>query len=716
MSAPDRPTPTFGSVHVPRTGRGAVSNPAGRFESSHSEAQDDGWGILEEPLPPVHTTVGIDASRSIIARNNSPDIPFTQSINPYRGCEHGCVYCLSGDTLILMADGATRPLAEIRVGDWIYGTVRQGSYRRYVKTQVRAHWSVIKPAYRITLQDGTELVAGGDHRFLTERGWKFVTGTQCGSARRPHLTTGNKLMGTGAIASPPPKDEDYRKGYLCGLICGDGMLASYDYSNRRRGRDTQHHFRLALCDSEALRRAQEYLSYWRIETAEFAFSAATATRKPMQAIRTHARDQVEQIRELIRLPPSPSAGWQAGFLGGIFDAEGSYSGGILRISNTDKKIIQYVERALRSFNFKFVVESINRETTKPIDVVRLLGGLREHLRFFHSVDTVISRKRDIAGQAVKSGALLGVTRIESLSKSMRLYDMSTGTEDFIANGVVSHNCYARPAHAYLNLSPGLDFETKLFYKPDAIKLLKEELSAKNYQCSAIALGSNTDPYQPIERQYKVTRGILETLSACDHPATIVTKGAAIIERDIDLLASMAKRNLINVMISVTTLDKDLKRRLEPRAASPATRLAIIRKLAEAKVPVGVLVAPVIPVLTDHEVEHILEAVASAGAKTAGYVMLRLPYEVNPLFQEWLQTHEPLKAEHVMSRMRELRGGKEYDSRFGARQRGEGVFAELFKKRFEVACRKYGLNRDRESRLDTSKFKPPALQGQQMGLF
>jgi DNA repair photolyase len=367
--AADHPIPTRGSSNVPVVGRGAGFNVLGRFEATRTEAQDDGWGILDEPLPPLQTTVSVDASRSIIARNNSPDIPFTQSINPYRGCEHGCVYC-----------------------------------------------------------------------------------------------------------------------------------------------------------------------------------------------------------------------------------------------------------------------------------------------------------------------------------------------------------YARPAHAYLNLSPGLDFETKLFYKPDAVKLLKEELSAKNYQCSAIALGSNTDPYQPIERQYKVTRGILETLSACDHPATIVTKGAAIIERDIDLLASMAQRNLISVMISVTTLDKDLKRKLEPRAAAPAARLAIIRKLAEAKVPVGTLVAPVIPVLTDHEAEHILEAVAAAGAKSAGYVMLRLPYEVNPLFQEWLQTHEPLKAEHVMSRMRELRGGKDYDSTFGKRQKGEGAFAELFRQRFDLACRKYGLNRDRELRLDVSKFKPPALQGQQMGLF
>jgi DNA repair photolyase len=276
-------------------------------------------------------------------------------------------------------------------------------------------------------------------------------------------------------------------------------------------------------------------------------------------------------------------------------------------------------------------------------------------------------------------------------------------------------CYARPSHGYLNLSPGLDFETKLFYKPDAVKQLKEELAAKNYECSAIALGANTDPYQPIEREYGVTRKILETLSECNHPATIVTKGAAIIERDLDILGSMAKRNLVGVFVSVTTLDKELKRKLEPRAASPGSRLSIIKKLSDAGVPVGVLVAPVIPVLTDHEAEHILEAVAAAGAKSAGYVMLRLPYELNDLFQEWLRTHEPLKAEHVMSRIRELRGGKENDPRFGSRQKGEGVFAELFKQRFKLACRKLGLNTERRLSLDTSKFTPPALSGRQMSL-
>jgi DNA repair photolyase len=278
-------------------------------------------------------------------------------------------------------------------------------------------------------------------------------------------------------------------------------------------------------------------------------------------------------------------------------------------------------------------------------------------------------------------------------------------------------CYARPSHSFVNLSPGLDFETKLFYKADARALLEKELSAKGYQCSPIALGSNTDPYQPIEREYRVTRDILELLSDCDHPATIVTKGAALIGRDIELLASMAERRLVAVFISITTLDAKLKRTLEPRAASPAARLAAIRRLSEAGVPVGVMVAPVIPALTDHELERILEESASAGALSAGYIVLRLPLEVRDLFREWLELHEPLKASHVMSRIRALRGGRENDPNFGSRQRGTGVYSDLLRERFELAVRKLGLDRN-EARfeLETGRFRPPVPTSPQQSLF
>jgi DNA repair photolyase len=278
-------------------------------------------------------------------------------------------------------------------------------------------------------------------------------------------------------------------------------------------------------------------------------------------------------------------------------------------------------------------------------------------------------------------------------------------------------CYARPSHAFVNLSPGLDFETQLFYKRDARSLLEKELAAKNYHCSPIALGSNTDPYQPIEREYGVTRSILELLSECDHPATIVTKGAALIARDIDLLGSMAERRLVAVYISITTLDAKLKRTLEPRAASPKSRLATIERLAGAGVPVGVMVAPVIPALTDHELEAILGQAAQAGAESAGFVMLRLPHEVAGLFKEWLLTHEPLKATHVMSRIKAMRGGRENDPNFGSRQRGSGVYADLFRERFQLAARKLGLNQN-EGRfeLDSSRFKPPIGESAQQRLF
>jgi len=278
-------------------------------------------------------------------------------------------------------------------------------------------------------------------------------------------------------------------------------------------------------------------------------------------------------------------------------------------------------------------------------------------------------------------------------------------------------CYARPAHAYVDLSPGLDFETKLFYKDNAAVLLARELRARRYQCSPIALGSNTDPYQPIERNYAVTRSILELLSASGHPATIVTKGAVLIARDIDLLASMAERRLIAVFVSITTLDANLKRTLEPRAASPAARLRAVRQLSDAGVPVGVMVAPVIPALTDHETENILAAAAAAGALSANYVMLRLPHEVAPLFEEWLEQHQPLKARHVMSRVRALRDGRDYDARFGVRQRGTGEYAELFAQRFDIARRRYGLaGNDARFDLDTTQFVPPPEATPQRTLF
>ncbi len=269
-------------------------------------------------------------------------------------------------------------------------------------------------------------------------------------------------------------------------------------------------------------------------------------------------------------------------------------------------------------------------------------------------------------------------------------------------------CFARPSHAYLGFSPGLDFETKLFYKPDAPELLKSELAAKNYRPAPVALGINTDAYQPVERQLKLTRRILEVLHLTRHPVSIVTK-SALIERDLDLLIPMAKQGLIHVCISITTLNPELARRLEPRAAAPKRRLQTLATLAEAGIPVSVLIAPLIPMLNDYELELILQLSREVGALDAGYVFLRLPHELKDLFEEWLHIHEPLKANHIMNRVYDSRGGKAYDSNFGVRMRGTGQYAELLAQRFRLAMKKLafpGL-----PPFETGLFRPTAITGQ-----
>ncbi len=275
-------------------------------------------------------------------------------------------------------------------------------------------------------------------------------------------------------------------------------------------------------------------------------------------------------------------------------------------------------------------------------------------------------------------------------------------------------CFARPTHAYLGLSPGLDFESRIFSKPDAARLLERELRKPGYRCEVIALGANTDPYQPVERELGITRAVLEVLAEHRHPVSIVTKSSLVL-RDLDLLVPMARQGLANVFLSVTTLDPDLARRMEPRAAAPIRRVETLRSLAAAGVPVGVLASPMIPAINDAELERILEACAAAGARWANYILIRLPGEVKELFAEWLETHYPLRAGHVLGLLREMHGGQLYDPAFGERMRGTGPYAELLRKRFEVACRRLGLNEKRPA-LDATRFRIPLRKGDQPGLF
>ena len=274
-------------------------------------------------------------------------------------------------------------------------------------------------------------------------------------------------------------------------------------------------------------------------------------------------------------------------------------------------------------------------------------------------------------------------------------------------------CYARPTHAYLGLSPGQDFESRLFYKPEAAKLLEAELAKPSYRCQMIAMGTNTDPYQPTERRLEITRSIVKVLAAHDHPLSITTK-SALVTRDLDLLVPMAAKRLTGVGISITTLDAKLARTLEPRASTPAKRLEAIRALNEAGVPCMVMVAPCIPGLTDSEMEKILGAAAEAGAHEAAYITLRLPLEIKDLFEEWLTAHAPGRAKHVLSLVRDLRGGALYQSDYGTRMRGTGPYAEMLAKRFDIACRRLGLNRQRRT-LDTTLFKRPVRAGDQLSL-
>ncbi len=277
-------------------------------------------------------------------------------------------------------------------------------------------------------------------------------------------------------------------------------------------------------------------------------------------------------------------------------------------------------------------------------------------------------------------------------------------------------CYARPTHSYLNLSAGLDFETRLTAKTNAAEQLRIELAKPGYVCSAINLGANTDPYQPIEREYRLTRGILEVLSAHEHPLTIITKNA-LVERDLDLLAPMAAKNLVQVFISVTSMDNLLSSKMEPRASAPHRRIEAIRRLSEAGVPTGVFVAPIIPMINDRDLEAVLEAAHAAGATTASYTIVRLPHELKDLFREWLAVHFPDRANHVMSLVQQMRGGRDYVADFKTRMRGEGVFAELIRTRFKRATQKLGFKgRNEDVALDTTRFKPPRKPSPQGDLF
>jgi DNA repair photolyase len=566
-------------------------------------------------------------------------LPFNYTINTFRGCAHACTYCSSGETPVLLADGRAKPIADLKVGDRIYGTVREKKYRRYVTTEVLAHWQTCKEAYRVTLEDDTELVASGDHRFWTRRGkWKHVTGAEHGPLQRPHLTLNDQLAGIGRFADGPDTDAPmYRRGYLCGLIRGDGNLASYDYARPGRGTQRLHRFRLALADFEALRRAREYLADVDLHPEEFVFTAAAGTHREIRAIRIQTRRGFELITDAIAWPRGRSALWCKGFLAGIFDAEGSYSGA-LRISNCDPEIIDWTTWALRRLGFDYVIEPIRK--TNGLTCVRLRGGLRQAVWFFHTTNPAITRKRSIEGVALKSDAKLGVVSIEPVGKR-RLFDITTGTGDFIANGVVSHNCFARNTHTYLDLNAGRDFEREIIVKVNIPELVRAELSRPSWKRELVAIGTNTDPYQWAEGRYRLMPPILEALRDTRTPVSVLSKSPLPL-RDLDLYLELAEVADVSVNFSVPTLDEKIWRETEPHTPHPRKRLEAVAKFNEAGIPSGVLVAPLMPGINDSPelVEEIVSLAQEAGATFVNGIALHLRPGVKEVFMSWLSAARP----------------------------------------------------------------------------
>jgi DNA repair photolyase len=551
--------------------------------------------------------------RTKSAINRVPEIsrvPFEWTINPYRGCSHACTYCSYGATPVLMADGRTRKIEDLRVGDRIIGTVRDGHRRRYVKTEVLAHWMTIKPVWAVTLEDGTRLLTSGDHRFLTERGWRHVINSTRDEPDRPHLTPNNSLLGTGRFADTPKHCDDYKRGYLCGLIRGD-----------------------ALTDFEALRRAQRFLEDVDIAACGYAFSAAAGVHS------TASRACFEAISELVSWPRDPNKQWRKGFLAGILDAEGSCGAATpIRISSKDGTIIHWTQESLDRLGFDTVVEP---PRANGVQVVRIRGGLKERLRFLHSTDPAITRKHSIAGVALEPDALTRVVSIEPLGTELPLYDITTGTGDFIADGAVSHNCFARPTHEYLDFNAGRDFEREIIVKVNVPEVLRAELARPSWRGGHIAMGTNTDPYQWVEGRYKLMRGIWEAMRDFANPCSILTKSPLLL-RDKDLLVQVAERTQVSACLSVPTLDEKAWRATEPHTPHPRARLEAVAELNRLGIPTGILIAPLMPGINDspEQVRRIVELATEAGAVHIGGQTLFLRGSVKEIFFDWLREHRP----------------------------------------------------------------------------
>lgn len=562
-------------------------------------------------------------AKSIINRvPGASRVPFEWTINPYRGCSHACSYCLAPDTPVLMADGSTRPVGQLEVGDAVMGTTGAGRSRRYVATTVLDQWTTAKPAYRVTLADGTRLVSSGEHRFLTDRGWQHVSPARAGC---PALRVGDRLPGVGRFAEPPKESPDYQAGFLCGLVRGDAGRAR---------------------EGDAWVRADGYL------------------------------DEVP-LHEALRWPDLPTGAWYRGFLAGAFGSTGRCDRLAVVFTSRDETFLSRVTDALT--HLALPSRSVPRRPLGAAPAVETARDLWAALRFRH-LTGVLDAPLDASGVGVRGDGQLAVVDIEPLGLTLPLVDIATGTGDFVADGVVSHNCFARNTHTYLDLDAGRDFDTKVVVKVNAGELVRRELAAPRWRGAHIAMGTNVDVYQRAEGRYRLMPQILAALRDFANPFSILTKGTLIL-RDLDLLQQAAAVTRVGLSMSVGFIDEAVWRSVESGTPSPRRRLDAVRTLTDAGFSVGVLMAPILPGLTDTDesIEETVAAIAASGAASVSPLALHLRPGAREWYAAWLRTHHPALA----PRYREL---------FGAGSYVPQTYQHEIAAKVRMAARRHGLHR------------------------
>jgi DNA repair photolyase len=579
-------------------------------------------------------------------------VPFRWTVNPYRGCGHACVYCLDGATRVLLADGRTRPIADLRPGDAVMGTaVDAVGARRYVATEVLAHWSTCKPAHRVALADGATLVASGDHRLLTARGWRHVAPGWCRAGRRRRLRRGDVLLGPGVLPAGRVHTAKYRQGYLHGLVRADtaGRMQVHE------GRIDQV-FPSDRLELEALGRAHHLLA---TEAADRAHACAPHLvgagvgdgRVPADRAPGVGGVRADRSRALApggtAPPDGPDDDWSAGFLGGVADAVGVTTAGVLRLSIPDDNLLGSAAGALHRLGFSFVIgkdpgaeRAEGAWSRRPAARhLRLEGGTRELLRFAAVADPAVSRLRGLGDAAVDGRH--EVVDISPTGETVPMFDITTGTGDFVAEGVVSHNCFARNTHTYLDLDAGADFDRQIVVKVNVARVLERELRAPRWRREPVAMGTNTDPYQRVEGRYRLMPGIVDALACSGTPFSVLTKGT-VLGRDLPRLRAASADVPVGLGVSIALMDRELQARLEPGAPSPEARLQLVRRITDAGLPCGVMVAPVLPMLTDSvdALDALLARIAAAGATGATVLALHLRPGAREWFQAWLAREHP----------------------------------------------------------------------------